>query len=108
MITNSAFTVSYSKKPSLYQRIDRRQIILLTGGQQILDSDSVDKIRSYVTTMKAMTFQDDVPSFLNDDFKVHYVQVIDSTSTQSATEKYHYTELVEEPLTLELNFIYLS
>ena len=55
-----------------------------------------------------MTFQDDVPSFLKDDFKIHYVQLFDSTSTQSATENFHYTELVEEPLTLELNFIYLS
>ena len=54
--------------------------------------------------MKAMTFQDDIPSIPIDDFKDHYVLVFDLTSMQDATENCHYPEFVGEPLRLELNF----
>ena len=54
--------------------------------------------------MKAMNFQDDIPSIPIVDFKDHYVLVFDLTSMQDATENYHYPELVGEPLRLELNF----
>ena len=54
--------------------------------------------------MKAMNFQDDIPSIPIDDFKDQYVLVFDFTSMQDATENCHYPELVGEPLRLELNF----
>ena len=54
--------------------------------------------------MKAMNFQDDIPSIPIDDFKDHYVLVFDLTSMQDASENCHYPELVGEPLRLELNF----
>ena len=54
--------------------------------------------------MKAMNFQDDIPSIPIDDFTDHYVLVFDLTSMQAATENCHYPELVGEPLRLELNF----
>ena len=54
--------------------------------------------------MKAMNFQDDIPSIPIDDFKDHYVLVFDLISLQDATENCHYPELVGEPLKLELNF----
>ena len=54
--------------------------------------------------MKAMNFQDDIPSIPIDDFKDHYVLVFDLTSMQDATENCHYPELVREPLRLELSF----
>ena len=54
--------------------------------------------------MKAMNFQDDIPSIPIDDFKDHYVLVFDLTSMQDATENCHYPELVGEPLRLQLNF----
>ena len=54
--------------------------------------------------MKAMNFQDDIPSIPIDNFKDHYVLVFDLTSMQDATEKFHYPEVVGEPLRLELNF----
>ena len=54
--------------------------------------------------MKAMNFQDDIPSIPIDDFKDHYVLVFDLTSVQDATENCQYPELVGEPLRLELNF----
>ena len=54
--------------------------------------------------MKAMNFQDDIPSVPLDNFQDHYVLVFDLTSMQDATEHCHYPELVGEPLRLELNF----
>ena len=54
--------------------------------------------------MRAMNFQDDIPSIPVDDFKDHYVLVFDLTSMQDATENCHYPEFVGEPLRLELNF----
>ena len=54
--------------------------------------------------MKAMNFQDDIPSKPIDDFKDHYVLVFDLTSTQDATENCHYPDFVGEPLRLEPSF----
>ena len=38
--------------------------------------------------MKAMNFQDDIPSIRIDKFKDHYVLVFDLTSMQDATENF--------------------
>ena len=104
MNTNSAFTGSFTENPFWYQQFDLRQIRILRGGQPFVDFDTADNCRLYVTTMKAMNFQDDIPSIPIDDFKDHYVLVFDLTSMQDATENCHYPELVGEPLRLELNF----
>ena len=56
--------------------------------------------------MKAMNFQDDIPSIPINNFKDHYVLVFALTSMQDATEHCHYPELVGEPLRLELNFTF--
>ena len=76
------------------------------GGQPIVDFDAADNCRLYVATMKAMNFQDEIPSFPIDNFIDHYVLVFDLTSMQDATENYHYPVIVGEPLRLELNFTY--
>ena len=104
MNTNSAFTGSFTENPFWYQQFDLREIRILRGGQPIVDFDTADNCRLYVTTMKAMNFQDDIPSIPIDDCKDHYVLVFDLISTQDATENCHYPELVGEPLRLELNF----
>ena len=104
MNTNSAFTGSFTENPFWYQQFDLRQTRILRGGQPIVDFDTADNSRLYVTTMKAMNFQDDNPSIPIDDFKDHYVLVFDLTSMQDATENCHYPEFVGEPLRLELNF----
>ena len=104
MNTNSAFTGSFTENPFWYQQSDLRKIRILRRGQPIIDFDTADNCRLYVTTMKAMNFQDDIPSIPIDDFKDHYVLVFDLTSMQDATENCHYPELVGEPLRLELNF----
>ena len=104
MNTNSAFTGSLAENPFWYQQFDLRQIRILRGGQPIVDFDTADNCRLYVTTMKAMNFQDDILSIPNDDFKDHNVLVFDLTSMQDAIENCHYPQLVGEPLRLELNF----
>ena len=104
MNTNSAFTGSFTENPFWYQQFDLRQIRILRGGQPIVDFDTADNCRLYVTTMKAMNCQDDIPSIPIDEFKDNYVMVFDLTSMQDATENCHYPELVGEPLRLELNF----
>ena len=57
--------------------------------------------------MKAMNFQDVIPSILIDDFADHYMLVFVLTSMQDATENCHFLELVGEPLRLELIFTHL-
>ena len=104
MNTNSAFTGSFTENPFWYQQFDLRQIRILRGGQPIVDFDTADNCCLYVTTMKAMSFQDDIPSIPIDDFKDHYVLVFDLTSMQDATENCHYPELDGDSLRLELNF----
>ena len=106
MSTNSAFTGSYTENPFRYQQFDLRQIRILRGGQPFVDFDAADNCRLYLTTMKAMSFQDDIPSIPIDNFKEHYELVFDLTSMQDATENCHYPELNGEPLRLELNFIF--
>ena len=56
--------------------------------------------------MKALIFQSGVPSILNDKYKNHSLLVFDLTTEQDATENCHYPQIIEEPLRLELNFIF--
>ena len=102
--TNSAFTASFTENPFWYQQFDLRQDRILRGGQPIVDFDTANNCRLYVTTMKAVIFQDDIPSIPIDDFNDHYVVVFDLTSMQDSTENCHHPELVGEPLRLGLNF----
>ena len=102
MNTSSALTGSYTENPFKYQQFDIRQIRVLRGGQPFVDFDAADNCRPYVTTMKATNFQDDIPATPIDNFKDHNVLVLDLTSMQDATKCCHYTELVGEPLMLEL------
>ena len=61
MITNSAFTGSYTGNLFWYQQFDLRQIRVPRGGQPIVDFDAADNCRRYVTTRKAMNFRDKYP-----------------------------------------------
>ena len=86
MNTNSAFTGFFTQNPFWYQQFDLRQIRILRGGQPIVDFDTPDNCRLYVTNMKAMNCQDDNPSIPTDNFKNHSVLVFDLTSLQDAIE----------------------
>ena len=107
MNTNSAIMGSSSENPFWYQQVDLRQIRIFRGRQPLVDFDAADNCCLYVTTMKAMNFQDEVPSIPIDNFKDHYVLVFDLNSIQGVTEICHYPELVGEPLRLELKYTFL-
>ena len=102
--SNSAFTGSFAGNPFWYQQFDLRVIRILRGGQPIVHHDTTDNCRLYVTTLKAMNFQDDIPSIPVDNFEDHYVLDFDLTSMHDAIEQCHYPELIGEPLRLELYF----
>ena len=104
MNSNSAFTGSFAENPFWYQQFKLRDIRILRGGQPIVHHDTTDNCRLYVTTMKTINFQDDIPSIAVDKFKDLYVLVFDLTSMQDAPEHCHYPELLGEPLRLELYF----
>ena len=90
MNSNSAFTCSFAENQIWYQQFNLRDIRILRGGQPILHHDTTANCRLYVTTMKAVNFQDDVPSISVDNTKGHYVRVFDLTSRQDATKHCHY------------------
>ena len=94
--TNSAFTGSYTEKPFWYQQFNLRRILLLRKSQAIVDFDAASDCRLYVTTMKAIYFQDDLFSILIDNLNKPYVLVFDLTSMQDKTEIFHYPEVVRE------------
>ena len=105
MNSKSAFTGSFAENPFCYQQFNLGDIRILRGRQPIVHHDATDNCRCYVSTMKAMYFQQDVPSIPVDNFKDHYVLVFDLTSMQDAIEHCHYPKSIGEPLRLEL---YLS
>ena len=57
MNTNSAFTGSFTKNPYWYQQFGLRHIRILRGGQSVVDYDTSDNCRLYVTTMRAMIYR---------------------------------------------------
>ena len=73
----SAFTGSHTEEPFWYQQFDPRQIRVLRGGQPVVHNDVADNCCLYVTTMKPMNFQDDIPSIPIENFKDHCVVVFD-------------------------------
>ena len=104
MHTNSEFRGSYTESPFLYQQFNIRQIRTLRVGQPNVGFDAANNCRLFVTTMKALNFQDVILSIASDNFKIHHGLPLDLTSIQNATENFHFPELVGEPLRLELNF----
>ena len=106
MNMNSVFIETYTEKWFWFQQCDLRQIRILRRNQAVEEIDCAGCFWLYVTTMKAINFQDDIPSILIHSFSDHYLLVFDLTSTQDATESFTYAELVEEPVRLELNFTF--
>ena len=101
--TNTAFSIAYTAIVFLYQQFNQKQIRKFTGSQPTVHFVAADNCGFFVTTTKAKTFQDNRPSISITNFKNHYVLVFELTSFQEATEKFCYTDVVGEPLTLELN-----
>ena len=106
MNTNSPLIGSYTENQLWNQQFDLRKIRQLTAGQPIIAFEAADNCRLYVTTMKAMNFQDDIPSIPFEIAEDQYVLVFDLTSMPDATELFHYPELVGESLSPDLKFIF--
>ena len=58
------------------QEFHSRELRLIRGGRVILSLDTVSPCRSYVTTMKAMLFNEDFPSVPMEDFQNLYNLVL--------------------------------
>ena len=86
----SAVTGSYTEVPFWNQQFDLRQINLFRGGRSIVDLDAAINCRLYITTRKTLKFGVVIHSIPIDNFKDHYVVVLDFTWMQFASEKRHY------------------
>ena len=52
-----------------------RELGIIWGGRAIVSLDTTPPCRTYVTTMKAMLFNEDFPALPMEDFQTHYIQV---------------------------------
>ena len=104
MNTNSAFTVHFQENPFHYQKFGLRKLRIVRGGRAIVSPDTTNDCRPYVTTMKAMNFNEEIPALPNHQFDNHYILVFDLTSLQDAGENIHYPELSGESIRLEMFF----
>ena len=104
MNTNSAFTGHFQENPFHYRKFGLRELRIVRGGRAVVSIDTTNNCRAYVTTMKAMNFNEEIPALPNDFFTDHYVLVFDLTSLQDAGENVHYPELSGESLRLEMFF----
>ena len=95
MNTNSAFH---------YQKFGLRELRIVRGGRAIVSVDTSNDCRAYVTTMKAMNFNEEITALPHNQFQNHYVLVFDLTSLQDAGENIHYPELSGESIRLEMFF----
>ena len=82
-------TGPYTENQFWYQKFDLRQLRILRGDQPVVDFDAEDNCRLYLTTIKAMNFQDVIPSIPIANFREHYVLVFDLPSMQDATGNCH-------------------
>ena len=83
-----------------------RELRIIWGEGAIISLDTTSPCRPYITTMKAMQFNEDFPALPVDDFPNHCVLVFDLTSLQDAAEQLYYPELSGESLRLEIFFQY--
>ena len=66
--------------------------------------DTTDDVQSYLTTMRALNFDEDGPGIPLQEYLEHFFQVFDLTSTQEANVQIYYPDVVAASLTLELYF----
>lgn len=104
MNTNSAFTGSFAENPFHYQKFGLREIRVIRGNQPIVYMSTVENAQAYVTTMKAMKFNDETPGLPLVHFNEHFILVFDLTSLQDAGDQIFYPEIIGGSLRLEMYF----
>ena len=103
MNTNSAFTLHFQEYLFHYQKNGLRELRIIQGGIAIISVDTID-CRTYVTTMKAMNFNEEIPLLPNNLFQNCYLLVFDLTSLQDAGENIYYPKLSGESFLVETFF----
>ena len=98
MNTNSAFTGFFQANLSHYPKFALREQRIVRGGRAIVSVETTNYCWAYVTTMKAMNFNEEIPALTNNLFRNQYVLVFDLTSLQDAGENIHYPEINGESI----------
>ena len=62
MNTNSAVAGSFHENSFNYQQFHLRELRTIRGGRAIISFDTTSSCRPFVTTMKAMQFNEDFPA----------------------------------------------
>ena len=104
MNTNTAFTGHFQENPFHNQKFGLRELRIVRGDIAIVSVDTTNDRRAYVTTMKAINFDEEISALTNNLFQNHYVLVFDLTSLQDAGENIHYPELSGGSIRLEMFF----
>ena len=76
MNTNSAVAESFHENPFNYQHFHLRELRIIWGGRATVSLDTTSPCQPYVTTTKAMQFNEDFPALPMDDFQNHCILVI--------------------------------
>ena len=72
MNTNSAVAGTFYENPFNYQQFHLRELRIIRDGRANISLDTTSPCRPYVTTMKAMQFNEDFPALPMEDFRNHY------------------------------------
>ena len=101
MNTNSAVTGFFHKNLFSYQQFHLRELRIIWGERAIVSLDITSLFLPYVTTKKAMQFNENFPALHMEDFQNHYILVFDLTSLQDAAQQLHCPKLSGESLRLK-------
>ena len=104
MNTNSALTELFQENPFHYLKFGLQELRLVRGGRATVSVNTTNDCRAYVTTKKAINFNEETPALPNNLFKNHYELLFDLTSIQDAGGNINYTELSGRSIQLELFF----
>ena len=70
MNAKSAVAETFHKNLSNYRQFYLRELRIVRGGRAVISLDTTSTCRPYVTTIKAMHFNEDFPPFLWKIFKI--------------------------------------
>ena len=71
MNTNSAFTGHFQENPFHYRKVGLRELKFVRAGRANVSIDTTNNCTAYVTTMKAMSFSEEISALPNDFFAHH-------------------------------------
>ncbi len=96
--TKSAFRGKSDGNPFWFQKLNLRKVKNIRGSQALVDLDARENFEAFVTTLKALKFNDDRPGFKKEDYENRYVLTFDLTSTQEANVTMYLPEVLAAPM----------